>query len=340
VDFTLTDDQELLRDTARSLFSKECPTALVRAHADDPSMADGLDKRLREFAGLADAPLADLCLFLEEAGAAVAPGRFFATTALFAPLLRAIEHPLLADVVAGDATGTVAIAGRDGVWAPNAEPVKSYVPEGERVDHVAVVHDGGVAGPSVMVLTHPEVRALPTVDSSRRLCELDLDAIDVTSGMVDGPHPLPPAAVAAVMERAAVAVAAEMLGTSRWMFEATLAYAKQREQFDRPIGSFQAIKHKLANMALAHERASSAVYYAAMAIDAGDPDRHRAAHVAKAAAGAAARLSAKDGIQIHGGIGYTWDHDLHLFIRRAYASEHLLGDTGWHHDQLAALLLD
>jgi alkylation response protein AidB-like acyl-CoA dehydrogenase len=321
-------------------------------------MADGLDKRLREFAGLADAPLADLCLFLEEAGAAVAPGRFFATTALFAPLLRAIGHPLLADVVAGEATGTVAIAGRDGVWAPNAEPVKSYVPEGERVDHVAVVHgvvseskraeraeretsdDGGVAGPSVMVLAHPEVRALPTVDSSRRLCELDLDAIDVASGTVDGPHPLPSAAVAAVMERAAVAVAAEMLGTSRWMFEATLAYAKQREQFDRPIGSFQAIKHKLANMALAHERASSAVYYAAMAIDAGDPDRHRAAHVAKAAAGEAARLSAKDGIQIHGGIGYTWDHDLHLFIRRAYASEHLLGDTGWHHDQLAALLFD
>ena len=96
MDFTLSDDQELLRDTARSLFSKECPTSLVRAHADDPSVADGLDKRLREFAGLADAPLADLCLFLEEAGAALAPGRFFATTALFAPLLRAIEHPLLA----------------------------------------------------------------------------------------------------------------------------------------------------------------------------------------------------------------------------------------------------
>ena len=340
MDFTLSDDQELLRDTARSLFGKECPTSLVRAHADDPSVADGLDKRLREFVGLADAPLADLCLFLEEAGAALAPGRFFPTTALFAPLLRAIEHPLLAEVVAGDATGTVAIAGRDGIWAPHAEAVKSYVPEGERVDHVAVVHDGGAAGPSVMVLARPQVRALPTVDTSRRLCELDLDAIDVGAGAVDGPHPIPRAAVEAVMERAAVAVAAELLGTSRWMFETTLAYAKQREQFDRPIGSFQAIKHKLANMALAHERASSAVYYAAMAIDAGDADRQRAAHVAKAAAGEAARLSARDGIQIHGGIGYTWDHDLHLFIRRAYASEPLLGDTAWHHDQLAVLLFD
>src|SRR5205085_5597601 len=154
---------------------------------------------------------ADLCLFLEEAGAALAPGRFFPTTALFAPLLRAIDHPLLADVVAGDATGTVAIAGRDGLWAAHAEAVKSYVPEGERVDHVAVVHDAGGPGPSVMVLSRPQVRPLPTVDTSRRLCELDLDAIDVASGAVDGPHPLPPATVAAVMEQAAVAVAAELL---------------------------------------------------------------------------------------------------------------------------------
>src|SRR5205823_14156273 len=127
-------------DTACTLYSKELPTSLVMSHADDPSIADGLEKRLREYAGLAEASLADLCLFLKEASAALAPGRFFATTALFAPLLRAIEHPLLADVVAGGATGTVAIAGRDGLWAAHAEAVKSYVPEGERVDYVAVVH--------------------------------------------------------------------------------------------------------------------------------------------------------------------------------------------------------
>ena len=140
--------------------------------------------------------------------------------------------------------------------------------------------------------------------------------------------------------RAWVAVAAELVGTARWLLHTTLEYAKQRVQFDVPIGSFQAIQHKLANMSLAVERAVSATYYAAMAIDADDPDRHRAAHVAKAAAGRAATLCAKDGIQIHGGIGYTWEHDLHLYIRRAYASEHLLGTSGWHHDRLAALLLD
>ena len=106
-----------------------------------------------------------------------------------------------------------------------------------------------------------------------------------------------------------------------------------------PIGSFQAIQHKLADMSLDVERAWSAVYYAAMTVDAGDPDRHRAVHVAKAAAGEAAKRAAKDGIQIHGGIGYTWEHDLHLFMRRAFATEALLGTTGWHHDRLADLLI-
>src|SRR5689334_9664086 len=129
MDFTLSADQEMVRDTARSLFSKEWPTSSVRAHFEDPSVADGLDKRLREFAGLAEAPLTDLCLFLEAAGAAVAPGRFFATTALFAPLLHALGHPLYDAVVGGDASGTVALAGRDGIWEVNDARIKSYVVE-------------------------------------------------------------------------------------------------------------------------------------------------------------------------------------------------------------------
>jgi len=136
-----------------------------------------------------------------------------------------------------------------------------------------------------------------------------------------------------------VALAAEMVGTARRLFDMTLGYAKERIQFDVPIGSFQAIQHKLADMALDLERATSAVQYAAMAHDADDPERHRATHVAKAAAGAAATRAAKDGIQIHGGIGYTWEHDLHLFIRRAFGSEHWLGTRADHHDQLAELLI-
>ena len=135
------------------------------------------------------------------------------------------------------------------------------------------------------------------------------------------------------------ALAAEMVGTARRLFDMALAYAKERIQFDVPIGSFQAIQHKLAECSLAVERATAAAQYAAMTIDADDADRHRAVHVAKAAAGTAVTRAAKDAAQVHGGIGYTWEHDLHLFLRHAYGSEHWMGTTEWHHDRLADLLL-
>jgi len=129
-----------------------------------------------------------------------------------------------------------------------------------------------------------------------------------------------------------------MVGTSRRIFGMALEYAKERKQFDVPIGSFQAIQHKLAEMSLALERSTAAVHYAAMTLDADHPDRTRACHVAKAAAGEATRRILKDGIQIHGGIGYTWEHDLHLYLRRATGDEYLFGQTGWHYDRIADLL--
>src|SRR5438034_11530775 len=122
MDFTLTPEQELLRDSARSLLAKECPTSLVRAHADDPGAAGPLWKHLREWTELGAGPLVDLCLFLEETGAVLAPGPFLATTSLFAPLVRAHAG-------GGDRIGTVAIAGRGGDWVPNDDPVKAYVLE-------------------------------------------------------------------------------------------------------------------------------------------------------------------------------------------------------------------
>jgi len=317
-----------VRDSARALLEKECPTSLVRTHMNDPHAYAPLWKHLREWTALGGGPLVDLCLLLEETGAVLAPGPFFATTALFVPLLRAIEHPLLERTVSGEVTGTVGIAGKAGEWIVNSDPVKTFVPEAERVDWVALV----VPGPAVVLRERAAARYVETVDTSRRLAEVDV-------GDVGRAISLSAQALRGVLEIATVALAAEMLGTARWLFETTLAYAKVRVQFGKPIGSFQAVQHKLANMRLALERAWSSVYYAAMTIDADDPDRHRAAHVAKAAAGEAAKLCAKDGIQIHGGIGYTWEHDLHLYIRRAYASEFLLGGVEWHHDRLAALIL-
>jgi alkylation response protein AidB-like acyl-CoA dehydrogenase len=329
VDFALSPDQELLRDTARQLLERECPSTVLRASIDDPAAADPLWRHLRDFAALGDGPLTDLCLFVEESGYVAAPGPFFSTAALFAPVLASVGHELLPSVVSGEVTGTVAMAGADGVWQPNDDPVKTFVPEAERVEWVAVVS----TGPVVELVQSPATRRVATVDFTRRLFEVD------TASRSGSGQPIDPELLETLLERATVTLAAEMAGTARRLFDMTLAYAKERVQFDAPIGSFQAIQHKLADMALDLERATSAVFYAAMTIDAKDPERHRATHVAKAAAGSAAKRAAKDGIQIHGGIGYTWEHDLHLFIRRAYASEHWLGTSDWHHDRLAEMLI-
>jgi alkylation response protein AidB-like acyl-CoA dehydrogenase len=329
MDFALTEEQVLLRDTARSLLANECPSSLVRAHIDDPSVADALWVHLRDFAALGNGPCTDLAIFCEELGYVAAPGVFFPTTALFAPLLDAMSHGLLDDVLAGSVTGTVAVAGPSGEWAVNDDTVKTFVAEADRVDWIAVIG----TGPEVRLVSRDAVtvRRVQTVDYSRRQFEVEVTGASET-------HVLAPDAVTALLERAAVALAAEMVGTARRMFDMTLAYAKERYQFDVPIGSFQAIQHKLADVSLVVERARSAVQYAAMAIDADDPDRHRAVHTAKAAAGVAATQAAKEGVQIHGGIGFTWEHDLHLFLRRAYGSEYWMGTTAWHHDRLADLL--
>ncbi|HEY5012745.1 MAG TPA: acyl-CoA dehydrogenase family protein [Acidimicrobiia bacterium] len=332
MDFSFTPDQELLRDTARALLGNECPPSLLRAHMTDRTATDPLWNHLRDFAALGTGDATDLCVFVEQTGYVSAPGPFFASVALCAPLLDAIGHPALDAMAAGEATGTVAVAGRAGEWAPNAEPVKYFVPDADLANVIVVVEPG----PSVRVITAPAAaapREIATVDSTRRVFRVDLSAEPAGESF-----PLSLDAWIAWRDRAHVALAAEMVGTARRLFDMALAYAKERKQFDTPIGSFQAIQHKLADLALALERATAAVQYASMTVDAADADRTRACHVAKAAAGDAARRCLKDGIQIHGGIGYTWEHDLHLFIRRATASEYLLGPTSWHHDRLADLL--
>jgi len=310
VDFSLTPDQELLRDTGRKLLERECPPALVRAHIDDPSAYEPLWRHLAEYTALGAGPATDLCLFLEETGYAAAPGPFLATTGYAA---------LTGDDTA--TTGTVALVD---------DPTHPFVLEADRVERVAFV----LPGPELAVVDAADLtdeRFVATVDYSRRLFTLDLAALTA--------RPLATDAYAAWLDRSYACLAAEMVGTARRIFDMTLSYAKERKQFDVPIGSFQAIQHRLADMALALERATAAVHYAAMTIDGDHPERARASHVAKAAAGEAARRILKDGIQIHGGIGYTWEHDLHLYLRRATADEYLFGTTGWHLDRLADLLI-
>lgn len=337
MDFTLSDEQELLRDTARALFAKECPSQLVRdafydVTPDGPDAARELfDAHLRGWVGLGDGPLVDLCLFLEEAGRAVAPGPTWVTASMFVPLLRAAGHPDAERAAAGEVTGTIALAGANGRWVLGDDPVRTFVPHPDEVDLVAVV----VPGPAVVVVERSalEVGLVETLDRSR-----PVGALQVPS---DGERlPFSESDLVDVFDRGTVALAAELVGVGRWLMDTTLEYVRGREQFGKPVGSFQGLQWKLVDAALVLERAAAAVYYAAMCVDAGDEDARRAVHVAKAAAGAAATRWARDGLQAHGGIGFTWEHDLHLRLRRAYASDQLLGDSAWHHDRLAELLLD
>jgi alkylation response protein AidB-like acyl-CoA dehydrogenase len=311
MDFSLSDDQELLRDTATKLLERECPPALVRAHIDDPSVYEPLWRHLSEYTALGSGPATDLCLFLEQTGYVAAPGPFLAT-ALYQSLTGDDEH-----------TGTVAFVD---------DAMNPFVLEVDRVERIAIIGPGRVAAVVNAEAVRDRARFVATVDFSRRVFQLDTNDLDVSAEPIDAER------YAAWVDRAYVAMAAEMTGTARRIFDMSLAYAKERHQFDRPIGSFQAIQHKLADMSLALQRATAAVQYGAMTCDAAAGDRTLACHSAKAAAGEAARRILKDGAQIHGGIGYTWEHDLHLYLRRATADEDTLGTTSWHLDRIADLL--
>jgi len=336
VDFALSDEQELLRDTARSMFTRECPPSLVRdacydVTPDGPATARSFHAtHLSEWSALGDGPLVDLALFLEESGVVLAPGPLWVTASWALPLLRAAGHPDADAVAEGTLSATVAVADAAGVWEPGDHDECWFVPHLDQVDRVVFLR----SGPSVLVVDADGLDSAPieALDRTRPLWRVRVPAgtaVPVESG-----------AVRDALDRATVGLAAELVGVGRWLQESTLAYVAEREQFGKPVGSFQGLQWKLVDASLHQERAAAAVAYAAMCVDADDHDRSSAVHVAKAAAGGAARHWARTGLQAHGGIGYTWEHDLHLRLRRAYGGDHLLGDADWHRDQLAGLLLD
>jgi len=272
----------------------------------------------------------DLCVLMEELGTSPHPSRSSGPRCLAAPVLEAMGSELVGPVLSGEQTATLALAGPEGLWALNDGPYKSFVPDAEIADLVLRIDGRG----AVVLLEDPEW--VPAGDDRSQPAAVrreDRPARRRPSACC------PTAPWTSVLARATVALAAEQVGTARRLFGMALDYAKHRIQFDVPIGSFKPCQHKLADMSLDVERAWSAAYYSAMTLDADDADQLRAVHVAKAAAGEAAKRAAKDGIQIHGGIGYTWEHDLHLFMRRAFGTEALLGTTGWHHDRLGDLLM-
>jgi alkylation response protein AidB-like acyl-CoA dehydrogenase len=339
VDFTLTDDQQLLVDSVSSLLERACPPSVVRAVADgERDAARPVAHALADYAALGDGPACDHVLVAERAGAACAPGPWFVTSALALPLLRAAQHALADDVAAGRRAATVGWAGSDGTWTipPPSESRRTFVLDLDLVDDAVVAWLDGI---SVSPASVSGAREIGWRDLTRTAWELD------TSTDLSAPvSVLQDEQFEGVLRRATVVLAAELCGTARRMLEMTVAYARERVQFERPIGSFQAVQHLLADLALDVERAWAATQWAAMCLDAdadslGQADAPRAVHVAKAAASEAALHACRTSIQVHGGIGYTWEHDLHLWLRRAVTSVHLLGTADEHHDALAALVV-
>jgi alkylation response protein AidB-like acyl-CoA dehydrogenase len=179
---------------------------------------------------------------------------------------------------------------------------------------------------------------LRTIDETRKLCEVGLDNVAVPAGALLGEIHQGWAPLSKVIARATLALAAEMCGGAQQVLDMTVAYAKMRVAFGKPIGSYQGVKHQAADMLVALENAKSLTYYAAWAVDQELDEAPLAVSMAKAAASDMSRKIAGTGIQLHGGIGMTWEHDLQLYFKRAKACEVAFGDATWHRERVAQLM--
>jgi alkylation response protein AidB-like acyl-CoA dehydrogenase len=182
------------------------------------------------------------------------------------------------------------------------------------------------------------VTLLPTMDQTRKLCEVSFKNVAVGADALMGQAGAGWAPLARVIDRATVALCAEMCGGAQKVLEMTVEYAKIRQAFGRPIGSYQGVKHKAADMLVDVENSKSITYYAAWAMDEGVPEGPLAVSMAKAYVSDAYRRVSGAGIQLHGGIGFTWEHDLHLYFKRAKGSEFTFGDATWHRERVAQLV--
>ena len=317
-DFRVSVEEQLLRDSMREMAVAHWSAAQARATLEDPAPAASAWPRLAEWVGVVETGAVATCIAAEEAGAALLPGELLGAWA-FAGLLAALEHPLAPDAVAGELPGAVAYAPGDGrlvLPGPGDGPVLS-------------VTEGPIA------LTGPgALTAIATADLTRRFATVEVppDAERL--------EPADPVALAAWAGTVALAAGADGLGACRTLLATTVEYAGSRKQFGRPIGTFQAVRHRLVDLALALERATASTYFAAMLVDAGDPDADRAVHAARASAGDAIARFTRGAVQLHGAIGYTWEHDVHLYVRRAYVSDRLFGSGGWRRARLAAAILE
>jgi alkylation response protein AidB-like acyl-CoA dehydrogenase len=377
MDFGFNADQEMLRATARKFLDNECASDFVRARMAEPAgFTEEFWTKLAEqgWLGLvypeqyggAGLGFVDLTVLMEEMGRAVMPGPFFSTVLLGGLTILeagsdAQKKEWLTKIAEGQARVTLAWTEPSARWdaagvTTSAKPsgggyalsgTKLFVPDAHVAQALVVVArttesknpEDGIS--LFLVPTSAKgvsVTLLPTMDQTRKLCEVKLDNVSVPASALLGPKDGGFTPLARVVQRATVALCAEMCGGAQKVLDMTTEYAKIRIAFGKPIGSYQGVKHKAADMLVDVENAKSLTYYAAWAVDENVPEAALAASMAKAYASDAFRKVSGAGIQLHGGIGFTWEHDLHLYFKRAKSSEFTFGDSTYHREKVAQLI--
>ena len=377
MDFGFNQEQELLRATARKFFESECTSEFVRTRMAEPAgVTDAFWAKLAEqgWLGLiypeayggAGLGFVDLTVLMEEMGRAVMPGPFFSTVLLGGlTILEAgsdtQKKEWLGKISDGQAKVTLAFTEPNARWDAAAVTVtaresggkftlsgtKLFVLDAHLADALVVVartREGKRPEEGLSLFLVPrsakgvDVKLLPTMDQTRKLCEVTFADVVVGADALVGAKDGAWAPLSRVLDRATVALCAEMCGGAQRVLDMTTEYAKIRIAFGKPIGSYQGVKHKAADMLVEIENAKSLTYYAAWAADENVPEAPLAASMAKAYVSDAFRKAAGAGIQLHGGIGFTWEHDLHLYFKRAKSSEFTFGDGTWHRERVAQLI--
>jgi alkylation response protein AidB-like acyl-CoA dehydrogenase len=358
VDFELSDDQQALQEAARDLLDGQSSPAQVRAHLASGQPYDAklwtamveqgwMGVTLPESAGGLGLSWVEAAVLCEEVGRHTAPAPFLPSLLALDTLARAggdtgtetaggahEAQAWVEPLLNGTAIGCVAWSRDPGAVTVNADGTLSGRP-----DPVVAAADADVA----VLWTPAEVFAVdltaggrpdrqPSVDETSTLAWLPFDHSPATR--IGGRD-----AAAALLDRGAVATSAQLLGGAGRILELTAAYAKDRVQFGQPIGSFQAVKHRCADMVVDVEGMRSTAWYGAWCLSSAPPDEsHVAASAAKVWCADAAKRVMASGLQVHGGIGFTWEHDLHLFLKRAQLDQLTFGDAVFHRERLAGLL--
>ena len=370
--FGLTETQQTLKNTVRKFLAAECPPAEMRRIMETETAFDGaLWRKMadqgwtgiifpEEYGGFGMGTV-EMAAALEEMGRALLPGPYLSTISAGALIDYAGDdaqkRQYLSAICRGDARATVALLEDSASWSPSAVSMQAspqgsgYVLNGRKLFvGSAAVADFIICAARVKnelaLFVAPagaaglRIAQMPAMDATRKLYEVTIESLTVpAAGLLAQGQPAQNALDKA-MAVATVALVAEMVGGMQRLLEITVDYAKTRKQFGRPIGGYQAVQHQCADMLVFTESSRSAAYYAAYAVHEGLPEAAAAVSVAKAYASDAYREVGNRAIQVHGGMGFTWENECHLYYRRAKASEIALGDATYHRERLAKLVVD